>query len=281
MKNLKAFIKLTSFELDRFSKFLVTLMSVTVIANIAGFIIIPMSYINDINKYMVEESASVQVAIEDFSHFSLSQVINSVWVMGPIALGIISLVLYSFFIWYREWFGKNTFAYRLLMLPIPRMSIYFSKLVVIFIGIFSLVSIQIVSLYIGYLIGTAIMPSEYTIAVTFIEMLYSQDVFYSVLPLQGGLFFLYIGLGLVGIIVLYTLILLERSFAIKGMVIGVIYGIISVSVAVFPLLFREIFNNYFILYDSELALLVAGILILISSLSILISRYLINHKITI
>ena len=36
-------------------------------------------------------------------------------------------MIYVFFIWYRDWLGKYTFAYRLLMLPTTRINIYFAK----------------------------------------------------------------------------------------------------------------------------------------------------------
>ena len=47
--------------------------------------------------------------------------------MGPIALCVAVLIIYVFFIWYRDWFGKNTFIYRLLMLPTASIQYLFSK----------------------------------------------------------------------------------------------------------------------------------------------------------
>ena len=47
--------------------------------------------------------------------------------MGPIALCVVVLIIYVFFIWYRDWLGKNTFIYRLLMLPTARIQCLFSK----------------------------------------------------------------------------------------------------------------------------------------------------------
>ena len=37
------------------------------------------------------------------------------------------LIIYVFFIWYRDWLGKNTFIYRLLMLPTARIQCLFGK----------------------------------------------------------------------------------------------------------------------------------------------------------
>ena len=49
------------------------------------------------------------------------------WFLGPIALCIAALIIYVFFIWYRDWLGKNTFAYRLLMLPTDSNEYLFSE----------------------------------------------------------------------------------------------------------------------------------------------------------
>lgn len=277
----QSFIKLTSFEFDRVFKFLVSLMGITVVANLVGFVWIPMQYTNRINQYMVEENATTQQALDYFNHFSFDQVTNSFWIVGPIALGIIAFAFYSFFIWYREWFGRNTFAYRLLMLPISRMHIYFSKLVIIFIGIFTLVAIELISLYIGYLIGLAIVPAEFMASTSFLSMLNSQLTFFYVLPIQGSVFFAAIAIGIVALLVLFTIILMERCFSVKGIIMGIAYGLVALFSTLLPFLIGDIFSNQYILYDSELMVLMGAILLIISVISIACSRYLFNNKITI
>ena len=280
-KSLKSFVHLTSFEVNRLFKFLVSIMSLTVLANLIGFTLVPWQYTSDINQYMVQENATATQALDIFSPFTLSRVTHSFWVMGPVALGVIAFLFYSFFIWYREWFGRNTFAYRLLMLPVSRMQLFFSKLLTIFIGIFSLVSIKLISLYIGHHIALAIVPEEFTTNLSFLHMLSEQFTFYYVLPIESSFFFPSIGLGLVFLIVLFTIILMERSFAIKGIVMGAAYGTGALLLVVFPFFLGDLFSNYYLLYDSELLLIEVTILLIISIVSIGISRHLLKHKITI
>lgn len=277
----QSFIKLTSFEFDRVFKFLVTLMGITVISNLIGFIWIPLKYRNGANQAMVEENLTTQQILEHFGQFTFDTVTNSFWILGPIALGIIGFGFYSFFIWYREWFGKNTFAYRLLMLPVSRMQVFFSKLAIIFVGIFSLVAIQLIVLYIGYHIGSAIIPNEFMASTSFLSMLSSQITFYYVLPIQASNFFVNIGVGIAMLLVLFTIILIERCYSIKGIVMGIAYGVTSLFIAILPFAIGDIFNNYYILYDSEMVILVSLMLIIISAVSITLSRYLINNKITV
>lgn len=280
-RSIKSFIHLTSFEINRLFKFLTSIMIVTILANLIGFTLVPWQYTSDVNQYIVEENATLSQALEVFNTFTPSRVTHSFWVMGPVALGIIAFLFYSFFIWYREWFGRNTFAYRLLMLPVSRMQLFFSKLLTIFIGIFSLVSIKLISLYAGYHIALAIVPEEFTANVSFLHMLSEQFTFYYVLPIESSIFFPSIGLGLVFLIVLFTIILMERSFAVKGIVMGAAYGAGALLLTIFPFFLGDIFNNYYLLYNSELLIMVVIILLVISIVSIGISRHLLKHKITI
>ena len=48
-------------------------------------------------------------------------------VYGTISSVHVVLIIYVFFIWYRDWFGKNTFIYRLFMLPTARINVYLQR----------------------------------------------------------------------------------------------------------------------------------------------------------
>lgn len=280
-KSLKSLLNLTTFELDRMSKFLYVLIGITLLANLTSYILTPMRYINRMNQHMSTQSATSQQALEYYSSFSFYDAIDTFWIAAPIALGISGFLFYSVFIWYREWLGKNTFAYRLLMLPVPRMHLYFSKLIVIYLGIFSLITTQIISLFIGFQIVSAIVPGEWFASMTLIQAIHTNLLFIYILPVDLMYFFMVNGIGLVFIVVLFTLILMERSFAVKGIVVGIIYGVSALALTVFPLFLADIFQNQYILYDSEVLLLIISILALITLTSLFVSRHLLTKKITI
>lgn len=280
-KTLKAFLNLTAFELDRLSKFLYALIGVTLVANMIGYVLIPLRFTDKINAYMVQNSVTEQQALEVYGELSFYDILQTSWILGPIALGVSALLLYAFFIWYREWLGKNTFAYRLLMLPIPRIHIFYSKFVVIYVSIFTLIAIQIVSLIFGFNLMSALVPSEWLRHMSFFSALSMHPFFYYILPLEPWIFLAINGIGLVFLHVTFTVILLERSFSVKGILIGITYVLITLLIALFPAFLPELIGNHYYLYNSELLILTVLSLGLISFTSIMISRFLLNKKITV
>lgn len=280
-KSLKSLLNLTAFELDRLSKFLYVLIGITFAANLTGYFLTPMRYVSRMNQFMATESVTSQQVLENYGPLSFFDVIRTIWISGPIALGISGLLFYAVFIWYREWLGKNTFAYRLLMLPVPRMHLFYSKLIVIYIGIFSLISTQIISVFIGYQIVSAIVPFEWFASINLLQALHMEPLLIYVTPIEPLYFFSVNGIGLVVLLVLFTLILMERSFSIKGIILGIVYGLSALALSLLPFFLADIFQNNYLFYDSEIILMLIFILTVVGISSLLISRYLLIKKITI
>lgn len=280
-KSIDDLLKLTNFELQRMSKFLFGLIGFTLVSNLIGYFYVPLRFMSRINQYIAENSASVEEALDMFGTFSFFDMTNSFWLLAPIAIGISGMLFYSVFTWYREWFGKNTFAYRLLMLPIQRMNIFFSKLITIFLGIFTLLSTQMVSLVIGYPIVSMIVDSNFFHDLSLIESIHMQFTYSFLLPINIGMFLAINGIGLIFLLVLFTIILMERSYGIKGIIMGVFYGATAVGLFIFPAFIPNLLKNYYILYDSEMILIEIFLFTLVGIFSILTSHYLINNKITI
>lgn len=280
-KSLHTLLKLTNFEMERLSKFLFTLMGLTLLLNLVGYIYTPMQHMGKINEYITQNSATTQQALDAFGRFSFYDVTQTLWIVGPIAIGVSGLLLYSIFIWYREWFGKNTFAYRLLMLPVSRMTLYFSKLITVFIGIFTLIATQMISLFIGYPIVSAIIESAYAAEIGLMESLRMNFLFIYLFPLEPGYFLVINGIGMILLLVLFTVILMERSFAFKGILLGIGYAVCSLAIVLFPLSLPDLLKNNYILYDSELMIIEIVLITIVGAVSLLLSRHLINKKITV
>ena len=198
----------------------------------------------------------------------------------PIAFAVGGMMLYCFFIWYREWNGKNTFVYRLLMLPTQRINIFFSKLTVVFTSILGLIATQIILLAIGNWVLQAIVPADFMLNLNTIEIAGSSNLLYYFIPTSFIDFLIYYGMGFVFLIVLFTVILLERSFHIPGIFMGVLYAFISGIIFFSPFLL-ELTMEVDILYSSEKLLLNFATGILVSGISIWLSHYLLNKKITV
>lgn len=279
-KHLKHFIRLVNFEFERMFKFLASIMAIVVISNLVGFVVVPLSYMSSANEMMQRESWTVQQFIDNNELFSIYNVFRSFWMTGPIALGAIGLLLFSIFIWYREWFGKNTFVYRLLMLPVPRMQIYFSKLLVILVGIFSLLSIQLIMLWIGNQIIPNFVSNDLYQELGVAELLSSSALSFLIHNNIYEFLSIY-GVGIVALLVLFTAILPERSFRVKGLIFGFIYCVITLATIISPLLIPIIAQNRYILFTSEQVALHAVMIVIVGVTSIFISRYLLKHKITV
>ncbi|WP_368645570.1 hypothetical protein AB4027_00475 [Alkalibacterium putridalgicola] len=280
-KSLHTLLKLTNFELERLSKLLFTLMGLTLLINLVGYVYTPMQHMGKINEYIAQNSATPQQALDTFGRFSFYDVTQTLWIAGPIAIGVSGLLFYAVFIWYREWFGKNTFAYRLLMLPVSRMTLYFSKLITLFFGIFTLIATQMISLFIGYPIVSAIIESTYSAEIGLMESLRMNFLFIYLFPLEPGYFLVINGIGMILLLVLFTVILMERSFAVKGILLGIGYAVCSLSIVLFPLSLPDLLKNNYILYDSELMIIEIVLITIVGAVSLLLSRHLINKKITV
>src|SRR5690625_85762 len=97
----------------------------------------------------------------DYWPFSLRDAVYTLGFLGPIAIGVAGLLFYMFFIWYRDWFARNTFIYRLLMLPTNRMNIYYAKLTTIMLTVLGAISMQLIYLSIYQQVVKWMVPVVY------------------------------------------------------------------------------------------------------------------------
>jgi hypothetical protein len=196
---------------------------------------------------------------------------------------VAAFLIYLFFIWYREWFGKNTFVYRLMMLPQPRMSIFFSKVAAVLVGIWGLVSVQYLTLYLTQIIIRSQVPE---VAYTHESIVTSIERGYDLLlPFMLGnspfTFVAFYGVTFVFILCVFTIILLERCYKLTGILAGVAYGIIALLLIASVFYIPEVAKNSYILFSTESLILIIVTLVMITISSILLSRYLINNKLTV
>jgi hypothetical protein len=275
------YIKLLNWEIHRFSKLYAVLWLVTLLSQLAGVLLFAKNHMNRVKDGMGAESLTLTEFIDrrgkvSFDHYSDS----SLFFMGPIALCAAAILLYVFLIWYREWFGKNTFAYRLFMLPTSRMNIYMAKTTAIILFVLGLVAFQLVTLPLQMLVFNSIIPSEIRVPVSVMEMVIQNQFLSIIVPSNFIDFMLHYSIGLMGVFIMFTSILLERSFRIKGLVAGVAYAALAVCLFFSPVLITDTwFSDYF--YPRELFLMEVGVGILIICGSLWFSSFLINKKVTV
>ncbi|MEI3612111.1 hypothetical protein [Pseudogracilibacillus sp. SO30301A] len=276
---MKNFFKLLNFELNRFMKLFIILLVTIAVIQIIGTIILARSYMMQANQAVLQGGMSQQEFIDMYSPFSMIHVIYSLWFMGPIAIGVAALMFYVFFIWYRDWFARNTFIYRLLMLPTSRMNIFFSKATTIMLTVLAMVAYQVILLNIEKTIVKWLVPKVYRQDLRVVDLTVGSEYLSKVLPQGIVEFLIAYGLGLGFIVVIFTVILFERSYRIKGIIFGLLYAFIAFVLFVLPLSL-QLFGCIY-LYPMETLIVQIVMWIIIVGASLILSRYLLKNKVTV
>ncbi|UJF33893.1 hypothetical protein [Paenibacillus hexagrammi] len=273
--------KLLHWEINRFAKIWGALALLTLLVQSVGVTIFSAGYMSRVKDNMYMNSiATFEEYISRSGKIDFMEYGRSLWFSGPIALCVAALLLYSFLIWYREWFGKNTFAYRLLMLPTSRMKVYTSKLTAIILYVLGLVALQIVILPLLMFIYSSIVPAVLRDSITLSEFIHRQEYLSLMIPNYFMEFILGYGAGITAVIIIFTAILLERSYRLKGIVAGILYIAAASILFVLPLIITESFyTNYF--YPSEVVLMEIGCGLIILCVSLWFSSFLIRKKVNV
>jgi hypothetical protein len=276
------YLKLVHFELTRFRWIYLSLFVVTLLSQFAGLYFHAQNTIGRIHERMVAETLTEAEYIMrfgqqvGFSNFTL----NNIWFMGPIALCITALLLYVFLIWYRDWLGKNMFIYRLLMLPTSRSNIFLAKLSAIVLMVWGLIAFQMLLLPLLNRLYNSIVPSVYRYSLPLFDVIITHPILQILMPRTFIEFVLYYGAGIMGVIVIFTVILLERSYRWKGLLAGIAYGAVACITLLLPwVISEEWFSNY--LYPIELLAIGLIVGLFIIGISLRLSFFLLNKKVNV
>jgi len=203
--------------------------------------------------------------------------VETLWFVGPIALSVVALQIYVYFIWYRDWLGKNTFSYRLLTLPVARIQIYLAKATTILLYVLGLVALQLLLLQVEIQVLKWMIPQEFRLDYSVSEIT-SLSYLYILFPSSLIEFVLYYGVGMMAVLVVFTAILFERSYRMKGILYAALYCALSLFIFLLPVLLNDfVFNNYFYVMELFVMELIAGILVLAGA--IWTGNYLMKNKI--
>lgn len=278
---MKKFIRLVNFEFERFSKFLFVLLGILVSSQVLGNIAHAYSYMRSVNERMPIMQNNPELVMDAIGPYSVINFTQSFWFEAPIVLCIISLLFYTFFIWYREWLAKNTFAYRLLMLPMNRITLLFAKLTVLILGIFTILAVQLGLLIALDFISSSLVASKFFVSLPITATIEANMLLFTFLPTNGVQFLLTYLVGFACIMVTFTSILIERSFRRRGALLGLFYGGLYGSLMLLSLTINSWFPFQVEFYTSETIQLALGFSILFTLLSYWLSHRLLHNQITI
>ena len=277
---MKNFIKLVRFEFNRFAPIYATLAVLTILIQFIGVFVTTNGYLSSVSEQKKSGIVNDSEIVTNIGTMGMTDFVNTLWFLGPIMLCIAALLLYSLFIWYRDWLGENTFVYRLLMLPTQRLNILFSKVTTIFLMVLGLVALQLVLLYAENSLFQMLLPTAYFNYANLNQIIQSSYYLTMFYPTSGLVFVSRYSKGLLGLLVISTVILLERSYKIKGIVMGVCYAVL-VQLIFYVLYFMQFYEVMLYLFASEIFLISLVLTVVASALSIWISHILLNKKVTV
>lgn len=275
------YLKLVNFELNRFIKIYAALLAITIVSQFIGVAVESKSYLKQVENTMLKEAITKAQYISQYRQLDFSQILNSFWFLVPIAISAAALIFYIFLIWYRDWFGKNTFIYRLLMLPTSRLHIYFAKATAIFLMVLGLVAVQIAILPLENSLYQMLVPDDLNYVTSMKIIINNHPFLMIIIPNTFIQFLLYYGLGFTVVFTLFTAILIERSYRLKGVVMGLMYCVAAGAIFLSPLLLTEFFPDQVFLYPKELLALESVLGLLVMAGSIWMSHFLLYKKVTV
>ena len=191
------------------------------------------------------------------------------------AFAVLLCLLYSLVIWYRDYFSKSKTIATLLMLPQKRFNIYISKFLTVIMMIFGIIASQFLFWFIDLVIIKIILNvnTEGFLNV-FKTMLVQQNMISNLVFNQPIDFMMVDILGVIlAVTVLFTGVIMERSFRKIGVVLGSIYVVASIGIYIYVTVSYCIYSD--ILLKAHLLYY-----ILMFIVSILISINLLNKRVS-
>lgn len=274
---MKKFVSLLSFEMNRFLKFLIPTLLITAAVQLFVTVSESLSYNGNLEKLIAEGEVA-----DHIPPFSIQNVTGDGLYGMSIILIVLMFMFYSFFTWYREWLGKNTFIYRLLMLPTNRTYLLLTKSLVFLIGGLLAFVFQFGLYFVEMKITEVLVTSSHYTSMNIHNVQSMYDIFQNMLfPTSLFEFISTYSFAFGALISLFAGIIIERSFGFKGLIIGAAY-FISFFV-LYGVLRGLLYTDYFSLAlrpsQNEIVLLLYQFLMI--GIGTLIGHLLLKNKIKI
>lgn len=190
-------------------------------------------------------------------------------------LEMVLIIIFSIFIWAREFYSENKIIYRSLSLPIKKYNLILSKslVVLLFFGMFLLG--QFLSIIINWIMLKIKLGSNFYIELNVLTEALVNNVSYGFVSMDMTnltvmIIFIFL-ISLIGALAVF----LKQSFGIKGILYWIIYVIITIFIFFYvPVMKLHLFAIEFLL------LYTIGLLIYIG-ITFMLNNYLINKKINV
>lgn len=257
-------LKLIGWELERVKKMYVLLLGLLITIQLGWLGAFLWKY-TVMNEEYRRQGSSVMVVFHSY-------LISTPYILS-LGIGMVAMLIYSGWIWYREFWGRGTFMMRLLTLPMKRTQLFISKFITVMMLILGLIAVQWFTLIIEYQIFTTWLDVQMIIKNDTFANIRQLDVFSILYPSTIVNFIIHLLMIAFVVLTIFTFVLIERSLWQRTIwspltSILLIIGIITVPGSIFYI------SKQYLLLDELVLTLVAGFIFSIVLFLIIGRRYL-------
>ncbi|MCT4782969.1 MULTISPECIES: hypothetical protein [Exiguobacterium] len=197
-----------------------------------------------------------------------------------IGFAVTAMLMYSFWIWYRDFQGRGTFMMRLLMIPQQRMFVFTAKLFTMMLMVLGLFSIQWIVLKIEYIAFTNWFNSQMMPISGSFERAISFDGALAIMfPASLFNFFVHQIVIVLVILFIFTFVLIERSLWQHTIWASVFAGLKLVGILAVPII-GYFFIEKRLIYDETL-LFIGGVLVSMFFMTVWMIRHYLTKKLNV
>lgn len=258
-------LKLISWELDRVKKSYLIMVGVLLALQFSW-----------LGAFLWRQTATYEeLRLEGVTGFTVSfanYIVSTIFILS-IGVPVVAMVLFSVWIWYRDFQGRGTFMIRLLTLPLGRMKLFVAKFATVMMLILGLFAIQWMALLLQYQLFTAWMNAKMIPLQGSFEAALQFDYLAMMYPESGFNFLVHQVLIAFVVLVLFTFVLLERSLWQRTLwspflAICIVSGLLALPILLF------IYFERYLFMDELIGLFGLGFIGLVFVLTLLSRRFL-------
>ena len=257
-------LKLIGWELDRIKKVYGLLLGILLTIQF-GWLAVFLWQNTMLNEESRRRGGSVLVVLHSY-------LMSTPYILS-IGLGLIAMLFFSGWIWYREFWGRGTFMMRLLTLPTKRIQLFISKFITVMMMILGLIAVQWFALVIEYQLFTAWLDGQGIVQQDTFADVRKLEVFSLLYPTSLVNFIVHVILIAFVVLTVFTFVLVERSLWQRTMLsplasVALIAGILAIPSIIFY------FSESYLFMDELVLLLIGGFLFSVAVLTFIARQYL-------
>ncbi|MGM9927774.1 MAG: hypothetical protein ACI35P_07460 [Bacillus sp. (in: firmicutes)] len=268
------FLTFVEIDLRKIIPFLIGLYVLAVISFQGMFFKTVSGFNEELSKSAINSGSTMEEFLKTVDKVSLTTLLdnNPYPLLLMVVIGL-ALILFGYYLWYKEWFGASKRIYTLLSMKGSRFRIFTSKLTVFLFMFMAFYGVVLVNLLLSSLMMNLVLPEQIVSAHLVQNVILHSEILPFVLPVSLSALLYKLAFIVMIFAILSVFVLMDRSRKIWGMVCGFIYTVVYMAIFVY-IMRLELFTSERVLVNW----LFVGITLMIS---VVISYYLLKKKVSI